>query len=341
MAIPGAGEITPGMNMQAKKPAFEPKGDVMPIPMQPAPMKKPESIREYLQTLQAGQVPTFTNIPGQTGTFSEGQGAMAFQDIGPGAGGPVVPFPEQGAIPEKPEEKKIEGKNPYEKAKNALPTILPDLKEQFDMKYGNNTSLEEYDNLWAQAVNHANNQLIKSFEKEDEKMEKQAIEWVGKFTKGSIKDWQKTGDIGVLREAIDVQKMAADAKKDYDKWTIDAEGENEFDPKVVTARAMLEKYPDVNSYVMSSVEGISKAIEDHAMRQTERDRARRGGGSVPQAGAKKEVPPELKSLEQQAYALNQELKSQINKSTGKLLTPAERLDVIRGYKEFKPLLPYL
>jgi hypothetical protein len=336
MAIPGAGEITPGMNMQAKKPAFEPKGDVMPIPMQPAPIKPPQSIREYLQALQAGQVPTFTNIPGQTGTFSEGQGAMAFQDIGPGAGGPVVPFPEQqGAISEgpagDPADKPVTGNDPYQMAKQRLPHMLPNLKEEFDAKYGNKTSLEEYDQLWGQAVNHLNNELIKKYEKKIEKSEKQAIEWVGKFTKGSIKDWQKTGDIGVLRETIDVQKIAAGAKKDYDKWTIDAEGENEFDPKVTTARAMLEKYPDVNSYVMSSVEGISKAIEDHAMRQTERDQARRGGGSAPQTGAKK-LPP---TYEKAKAFFDEQMKAR--RPDGTPITPEEAWDIMLGtYPEMKP-----
>jgi hypothetical protein len=342
MAIPGAGEMMPGMNTQARKPAFEPKGDMMAIPAQPAPAKPPQSIREYLQTLQAGQVPTFTNIPGQTGTFSEEQGALAFQDIGPGAGGPVVPFPEQqGAIPEKPAEKKIEGKDPYEKAKNALPTILPDLKEQFDMKYGNTTSLEEYDQLWAQAVNHANNQLIKSFEKEDNEKEKQALKWFKDYTAGSIQDWKRTGDLGALREKVNVQKIAQDAQTEWDKWTTDAAGDNEFDPKVIGARAMLERYPDVNTYVNAKIDVVTKAIEGQVQRQTERDRSRRGGGTPQAAAQGKQITPEQQGLIQQAKALNDQLKTMTSPITGQPLTPAERLDIIRGKKEFQPILELL
>jgi len=290
----GANEMTPGMNTQAKKPAFDPKGDIMPMdqagPQIPAaPVQKPKSIREYLNTLEAGQVPTFTNIPGQEGQFGA-PNAMVFKDIGQSPGGPITPYgPGEagpGAIPEPGaggagDISKATG-DPYADSLSRLPDLLPDIerqvKEELSAKYGNSLGLEQYQKAMAIGVNKVMNETIKHYEKEAERLQKERMTLITKnYSAASIKEYQRTKDISVLQKSIDIQGISQKAKKDYEKYKTQA-ATGEFSPEGKAARAFLAEYPDVNSLATDRINELRKTLDTELKFQTQKDRSKRGAG---------------------------------------------------------------
>lgn len=295
MAIPGAGELNqaaPEMNTQAKKPAFEPKGDVMPIPMQPAPVQEPRSIREYLTALKAGQTPMFTNDPNSP--MAQDPNAMVFGEIGQGPGGPVTP---PGAIAEEPAgdpaDQHVQGTDSLDMAKQRLEQIMPDIKEQFDGQFGNSLSLDEYNEKWPAFVQHTNKNLIKHYDAVLKERRKNATKWLEKNTGVSVNKYLKSGNIEDLRQKIDVPKITNDAQEQYMKWQEEAGADgSEFTPEGQFAQSQLALYPDVNSYVMNQMEMMQKAMDDVLAAQTAKD-AQARGGAVAEPGAQGAVPPEL------------------------------------------------
>jgi hypothetical protein len=318
-------EMTPGMNTQATKPPVGQQGGA--IPMQPtAPPPEPKSIREYLNTLKAGQVPTFTNIPGQTGQFAA-PNAMVFKDIGNSPGGPITPYgPGEagpGAIPEQgagdPADKPITGNDPYAMAKERLPHMLPQLKEEFSAKYGNKLSLEEYDKVWGQAVTHLNNKLIQKYEKKLEKLETEGLKLIKDYTGESVEKWKKSQRLEDLVVKTDWNEIYQKALINFDKL-----GEYDARRETMTADEFAEK----------QVKSIQDAMQRRLESEVQKDRDRRGAGG--QNGANM-VPPELQEKYKAATADYQKMKSAKHGITGQPLSDQQILETIGTmYPELKP-----
>jgi len=324
-------EMTPGMNTQAKKPAFDPKGDIMPMdqagPQIPAaPVQEPKSIREYLNTLKAGQVPTFTNVPGQTGQFAA-PNAMVFKDIGNSPGGPITPYgPGEagpGAIPEQgagdPADKPITGNDPYAMAKERLPHMLPQLKEEFSAKYGNSLNLEEYDKVWSQAVTHLNNQLIKKYEKKLERLETEGLKLIKDYTGASVEKWKKS-------QRLEDLVIKTDWNEIYQKALINFDKLSEYDARRETMTA--------DEFAENQVKSVQDAMQRRLETQTQKDMASRGAGG--QNGTNM-VPPELQEKYKKATADYQKMKSAKHGTTGKPLSHEKILEALGiTYPELKP-----
>lgn len=316
MAIPGAGEIVPGMNTQARKPAFEPKSDISPIPMQPAPTQTPKTIREYLQSLEAGQVPTFTNIPGG-GAFAGQETPVAeFAAIAPGpGGGEMIPHPQagQGAIPEgpagDPADQPIIGSNPYDMAVQRLQHVLPDMEEAFAEKYGNTLSLQEHNEKFAEYVHVTANNLVKKYEAKVKEAETEGLKLLKTYDPASIKRYQQTRNISDLQEKWDWQKTYERALGDYEKMT-------DYDP--------IKQSMSSEDYARGRVEAVQKEINRRLEQDTAKDRAARGGSQ--------ELPPTHKEAE----ALFRKLLT-AKRPDGTPATPDEAWEVMLGtYPEMKP-----
>lgn len=349
-------EMTPGMNTQATKPEQYPANPMQEVSPQipAAPMQKPKSIREYLNTLEAGQVPTFTNIPGQEGQFGA-PNAMVFKDIGQSPGGPITPYgPGEagpGAIPEPGaggagDISKATG-DPYADSLSRLPDLLPDIerqvKEELSAKYGNSLNLEQYQKAMDIGVKKVMNETIKHYEKEAERLQKERMTLITKnYSAASIKEYQRTKDISVLQKSIDIQGISQKAKKDYEKYKTQA-ATGEFSPEGKAARAFLEDYPDVNSLATDRINELRKTLDTELKFQTQKDRASRGtGGQDVQAGISQSkpanLPPELQSDYDNASVMYAEMSKGTYGSTGKPLTEEQKLKNI-GVK-YPKLIPY-
>ena len=276
MAIPGAGEIVPGMNTQARKPAFEPKPDISPIPMQPAPIQQPKTIREYLQALQPGQVPTFTNIPGG-GAFAGQEGVAEFGAIAPGGAGEMIPYPQpgqQGAIPEgpagDPADRPITGSNPYDMAMQRLEQMMPEMEQQFTEWAANRYSLQEHNEKFAEYVRMMANNLVKKYEKKVQKAEADGLKLLKNYSPESIKIYQRTGDIADLEQRWDWRETYEKALKEYDKLT-------EYDP--IRESMTAEEYGQ--SRVRAMEAEIQRRREEQRMLE-QRGQEGAGRGAMPQ-----------------------------------------------------------
>lgn len=292
MAIPGAGEMVPGMNTQARNPnpAFQQGEGVinqnMPMQPAPAPMQEPKSIREYLQALQPGQVPTFTNIPGG-GAFADQETPVAeFGEIRPGAGGgEMTPA---GAIPEAPAadeaDKPVIGQNPYDMATQRLQHLLPEMEEAFKQKVGNTLSLQEFDDQFNQYVTHTGNELIKHYEQKVKQAEKNYNAWIKDFTGQSIQQHMR-GE-GDLVKRVDRQKIASSAMKQWNEWEEAVQSADPIMPgsedKAAYAQSQIDKYGTAEAYIRENVGAIVNALEGELQKQTEEDRAAREKRTIPE-----------------------------------------------------------
>jgi len=265
------------------------------IPTAPAP--KLNSIREYLQAMQPGQVPMFTNRPDSP--MAQNPNAMVFEgDIGQGPGGPVN---QPGAIPEEPpgdpNDQHVKGNDALDMAKERLKLDMPNIKQQFDESFGNSLSLDEYNVKWPAFVQHHTKELIKHYDTVLKDRNKSAIKYLDKFEKGSVAKYLKSGNIMDLKKSIDAEKISQGAADQYREWEEAAGKDDQYDEKVLYAKSQMEKFPDINSYVMSEIERVQSAMDDLIAAKTAKDQKARGGQE--QAGAET-LPPELQPRVEEA-----------------------------------------
>ena len=322
-------EMTPGMNTQAKKPAFEPKGDVMPMqPMQPQGVpQQPEfkTIKEYLAAVKAmNQVPYFTNIPGNQGPGgmdpNTGQPiapAMQFGDIG-NRGQIVPPNQPNPAIPEPggdPADKRIVGDDPYDMAKQRLEHLLPEIWKQMfpDKEPGGELPPEDYDR-WMGAVTHMNNELIKKYENKIKDTRKRGESLIKDHTPKSVQKYLDSGNLEDLEKRIDWVKieggMREKLEKEYDK---------------LGTYGVEETGQDRDTYVDTRVNARIKAMQDSI--KMRRDKA--AGGNQGQAGGGPgNIPPELQSDYEKATAQYKQMASASHGVTGQPLSHEKILEIL-------------
>lgn len=292
--------VTPPADAIAERDRFL-AGEGGAIPAGPAAVPKLKSIREYLQALQPGQTPMFTNRPDSP--MGQDPNAMVFGEVGQGPGGPITP---PGAIQEEPAgdpaDEDIMGKNPYEMAAQRMEHLMPEIEAQVQAQYGNTLSTEEYDQKLREAVTKVGNQTIKRYEKKVADQEKFWNKHIEKHTGKSIK--ALLSGKGDLEKRVDRQAIAESSKSQWDKWEKESRGDPEFDKDSAGAKAMMEKFGTADEYIRQNIEMISNAIQEKLEDQTRKDAERRGGAVPEQGDAGQQITDEEKEIFNTARANN-------------------------------------
>lgn len=300
-------EMMPGMNTQARNPGMAPDGAGV-IPEQQMMPPQPKTIREYLDLVRAaGQTPTFTNVPGQTGQFSQEGGAMVFQDIG--RGGEIIP-PGQTppAIPEEagdPADRRVSGSDPYDMAIERLNDMLPGMwKEMFPGVESNAQISQEQMGKWQGFVNHATNNLVKHYETKIGKTRDSGEKLIkAHFSGPSVDKFLRSGRFEDLEKEIDYESIASKAAADYEKL-------GEYDEA---------KDMGVDEFIKKRIDAVQRALQDVV-------------ASKEKGGKELSIPQELQGQAEQAKKLYQDLISQG--------APPEKVREMVSLK-FPQLVPYL